>query len=148
MRLATLYVLMCILLSSCASQPPGEQFARQKIPVQIQSGKPVTINIHVTGSGVNDVGIRCSPEVWNALTNGPTPISVRLKSSNKEGVVISEVHPGSSGTSFLGYMPNVHYLFYIHGAHTGASVEIAFPNVPSEATSAEMIVCVSPNETL
>jgi hypothetical protein len=142
-KLAAVSVLACVS-TSCASQPPGEQYVRQKISIEVQSGKPITVEIRVSGNGPNDIGIRCSPEVWNTLTNGTKVIAVRLKSSDKEGVKIGGIDPGSGGTAFLGYMPNVHYLFYIHGSHTKASVEITFPNAPSGVTPAEIIVCKTP----
>lgn len=147
-QLAAVSVLACIF-TSCASQPPGEQFVRQKIPIEIQRGKTVTIEIHsLSGNGWNDVGIRCSPEVWNVLTNSTKTISVRLKSSNKPDTKVGGIDPSSGGTAFLGYIPNVHYLFYIGGRYRAkASVEITFPNAPAEATSAEIIVCKTPADT-
>jgi hypothetical protein len=147
-QLAAVCVLACIC-SSCASEPPDVQFVRQRIPVEIQRGKSLTIEIHsLSGNGVNDVGIRCSPEVWNALTNSTKAIEVRLKSSNKPSTQIGGVNPGSSGTAFLGYIPNVHYLFYISGEYRAkASVEIAFPNAPAGVTPAEIIVCKTPADT-
>jgi len=136
-------------LTSCGPQPPEVQFVRQKIPIEIQNGTPATIEISsLSGNGVNDVGIRCSPEVWNALTNGTKTIAVRLKSSDKPKTEIGGVDPASSGTAFLGYIPNVHYLFYISGEyHTKASVEITFPNAPPGTTHAEIIVCKTPADT-
>src|SRR5450432_2414238 len=117
------FVLMCIF-SSCAPQPAGEQFVHQKIPIEIQSGKTVTIEIHhLSGNGWNDVGIRCSPEVWNSLTNGTKSVTVQLKSSNKNKTEIGGVSPGSGDPYFLGYVPNVHYLFLIGGEyHANAMV--------------------------
>ncbi len=147
-QLAAVSVLVCIC-SSCAPQPPDVQYVRQRIPIEIQRGKPVIIEIHsLSGNGVNDVGIRCTPEIWNALTNGTNTISVRLKSSNKPHTKIGGVDPGSSGTAFFGYIPNVHYLFYIVGEYRAkASVEITFQNVPAGVTWAEIIVGKTPADT-
>jgi hypothetical protein len=100
-QFAAVIVPVCIL-SSCAPQTPEEQFVRQKIPVEIQSGKLVTIEIHhLSGNGWNDIGIRCSPEVWNALTNGANNITVQLKSSNKKTTEINGVNPGSGDPYFF-----------------------------------------------
>ena len=147
-QLVVVSVLACII-SSCASQTPGERLVRQKTPIEIQSGKTTTVEIHaLSGNGPNDVGIRCSPEVWNALTNGTKNITVQLKSSNKNGTKIYGVHPGGTAAGFLYLIPDVHYLFEIGGVyHAKASVEITFPNVPAEATRAEIIVCKTPADT-
>ena len=146
-QLAAVSLLAC-LFSSCASQPSGERFVSQKIPIEIQSGKTVTVEIRVSGNGPNDVGIRCSPEVWNALTNGTKTITVRLKSSNIKGAEIYGIHPGGSAAGFLYLISDVHYLFEIYGAyHAKASVEITFPNAPSGVTPAEIIVCKTPADT-
>ena len=122
---------------------------RQKIPVEVQRGKPVTIDIHsLSGNGVNDVGIQCSSEVWDALTNSADSITVRLKSSNSLDTTIGGVDPRSGGTAFLGRISNVHYLFYIGGRYGAkASVEIMFPNAPSGITHAEIIIGKTPSDT-
>jgi hypothetical protein len=146
-QLVTLAALSC-MVSSCVSQSPGERFVRQKIPIKIESGKPVTIEIILSGNGPNDVGIRCSPEVWNALTNGTKTITARLKSSDIKGAEIYGVHPGGSAAGFLYLISDVRYLFEIYGAyHAKASVEITFPNTPTEATHVEIIVCKTPADT-
>jgi len=128
---------------------PEKQYVRQTIPVEIQSGKPVTIEISsLSGNGVNDVGIRCSPEAWNTVTNGTKAIEVRLKSSTRPNTQIGGIDPASSGTAFLGYISNVHYLFYISGEYRAkAAVEITFPNAPEGTTHAEIIVCKTPTDT-
>ena len=128
---------------------PEQQYVRQKIPVEIQRGKPLTFEIHsLSGNGVNDVGIQCSSEVWSALTNGTKAIEVQLKSSNKSSTRIGGIDPASSGTAFLGYIPNVHYLFYISGEYRAkAAVQITFPNASEGTTSAEIIVCKTPADT-
>jgi hypothetical protein len=137
----------CVFLS-CKPQSPEEQFTRQKIPIEIQRGKPVTIEIpSLSGNGANDIGIQCSPELWNAITNGDQSITVRLKSSNRNDTEISSFDPRYS-PAFLGHIPNVHYLFNIAGEyHANAVVEITFQNGPIEATQAEIIVGKTPADT-
>jgi hypothetical protein len=142
------------ILCSCTAQPPEVQFVRQKIPVEIQRGKPVIVEIRsLSGNGSNDVGIRCSPDVWSALTNGSEQIIIQLRSSNKKGTEIGGISPGrggegKAGVGFLGYIPNVHYLFHIYGKHGAkASVEIIFPNAPEGTTRAEIIVGKTPIDT-
>ena len=141
--------IIAYAFSSCGPMSPEQQYVSQKISVEIQRGKPLTIEIDsLSGNGVNDVGIRCSSEVWNALTKGTKAIEVHLKPSNKPSTKIGGINPGSGGTAFLGYIPNVHYLFYISGEYHGnASVDITFPNAPEGATSAEIIVCKTPADT-
>jgi len=145
----TLTSVLAFVITSCITQPPGEGYVREKIPVEIESGKPVKIEISsLSGNGVNDIGIQCSPEVWNELTNGTKAITIRLKSSNKADTNIGGVDPGSGGTSFLGYIQNVHYLFYIGGRYRAkASVEITFANAPAGVTPAVIIVCKTPADT-
>jgi hypothetical protein len=135
-----------IFLPSCGKMPPDVQFVCQKIPIEIQRGKPVIIEIHsLSGNGANHVGIRCSPEVWNVLTNGTNVISVQLKSSNKPNTNIGGISPGGGR---LWPIELFHYLFYIGGEyHAKASVEITFPNAPEGTTSAEIIVCKTPADT-
>jgi len=97
---------------------------------------------------MNCVGIRCSPEVWNTLTNGTKAIAVRLKSSNKPRTEIGGVDPHSSSTGFLEHLPNVHYLFWINGEpRAKASVEIIFPNALDGTRRAEIIVGKTPIDT-
>jgi hypothetical protein len=127
---------------------PEKQFLRQTIPVEIQRAKPLIVKISCSGNGVNAVGIRCPPDVWAALTNGSTSITVNLKSSSKPNTEIGGADPTSDATGFLGYVPNVHYLFYITGPHHAeASVEIAFLNAPTGVTQAEIVVGRTPIDT-
>jgi hypothetical protein len=147
-QLFALIVLFC-LAASCASTTPEQYAVRQKIPIEIQADKPVTIEIHsLSGNGANEVGIRCPYEVWNVLTNSSKKITVRLKSSNKPDTQVGGVNPGSGSPYFLGYVPNVHYLFYIGGQfHAKAPVEIIFPNVPPGVTHAEILIGKTPADT-
>ena len=147
LQLVTLAVLLCIVIS-CVSQTSGERYVCQKIPIKIESGKSVTLEIILSGNGPNDVGIRCSSEVWHALTNGKKTITARLKSSNIKVAEIYGIYPSGSAAGFLYLIPNVHYLFEIYGAyHAKVSVEITFPNTPKESTHEEIIVCKTPADT-
>lgn len=134
------------VLASCGPQPPDVQFVRQKIPIQIQKGKPVTVAIHsLSGNGDNHIGLRCSPDVWNALVKGADSISVRLKSSDKAKTSIGGISPGSGR---LWPLESFHYLFFIGGEHRAkALVEITFSNAPPGTTKAEIIVCKTPADT-
>jgi hypothetical protein len=146
---ALVIVLACILLS-CASGPrSGPFFVRQRIPVEIARGKAITFDVNsLSGNGPNDVGIRCSPEIWNVLTNGTIATSVQLKSSNKSGVQIYGVDAAGTPAGFLYRIPDVHYLFEIVGPRRAkASIEITFPNAPAQPTRAEIIVCKTPADT-
>jgi hypothetical protein len=127
---------------------PEQQYVRQKIPVEIESGKPVTVEINLSGNGVNDVAIKCPPEVWNALMRPTKAIEVRLTSSDHPKTAIGGVDPTSGGTAFIGSLPNVHYLFYVYGEQNAkASMEITFPDAPPGTTRAEIIVGKTPADT-
>lgn len=148
-QLAAALGLACFS-SSCASRPPSEGFfVRQRIPIEIQSGKPVTIQIRVRSpGGQSEVGIRCSPEVWNALTNAPTGIIVQLLSSNAKRARIDRIPPG-----YGPYNPikSFYDLFYLNGMYRlfpRATVQITFPNVPPGVTPAEILVCRMPTDIL
>jgi hypothetical protein len=134
-------LLLISVVSSCRPMSLEEQFVRQKIPVEIQNGKTVRVEIHsLSGNGNNDVGIRCSPELWNFITNSTKELAVQLKDSSKPDTSIDAVNLGGGG-DFLGYLTNVHYLFRIGGPrHAQATVEITFPNGPDKPTPAEIIV--------
>lgn len=142
--------LFCVA-TSCAHKPfnPEQYALRQKIPIEIQTEKPVTIEISsLSGNGVNEVGIQCSPEVWNMLTNGTKNISARLVSSSKESTHVGDVAVGSGFRFFTGYVTNAHYLFYIDGKyHAKATVEITFPNAPAGVTQAEILIGKTPIDT-
>ncbi len=147
LRLIAVFV-MATILSSCGRQQPGERFVRQRIPVEIQKNQPLDVEIHSLSGDPNDIGIQCPIEVWNALTNNANTGSVRLKSSSKPGTQIFGIDTSSGGTSFIGYIPNTHYLFYIFGEPgANATVEITFSNAPAGTTSADIIVCKTPAET-
>jgi len=152
MRITWQFVMfssLTCLLSSCAPLTPEEHFVRQKISIEIHSDKTVTVEIHhLSGYGWNDVGIRCSPEIWNTLTNGTKNFTVKLIASNKNDTKIAGVSLVSGDPYFLGRVPNVHYLFLIGGEYkANATVEITFPNTPTETTHAEIIVGKTPADT-
>jgi hypothetical protein len=138
--------IAAMMCSSCGPMTPDEHFVRQKIPIEIQSGNPATIGIRsLSGNGWNEVGLRCSPEVWDALTNGSENISVRLKSSNKHGTEIYGVSPGHEN---LWHLESFHYLFLIGGEYRAkAVVEISFKNAPPRVTHAEILVIKTPADT-
>jgi hypothetical protein len=147
-RLA-LWLGICMLLLACRNSRHDDPFIHQEIPVMIQNGKSTTIKIGpLSGSSPNDVGVRCSNEVWKMLTKGSNSVSVLLKSSDKKGTMIGGVDPSSSGTSFLGHVPNAHYLFYIRGERDAtAVVEISFRNEIPQPFSVKIVVCKTPAET-
>jgi hypothetical protein len=128
---------------------PEAQYIRQSIPVEIESGKPITIQIQsLSGNGANDIGIRCSPEVWKVLGKNVEAVTVRLKSSDTPNTEIGGIGPRRGGGAFLGYIPNVNYLFYISGEHGAkASVEITFPDAPPGKSNADIIVGKTPIDT-
>src|SRR5436305_2013031 len=129
-RLAAVSVL-AYLSSGCGPKSPEQQYVRQKIPIQVRRGEPITVEISLSGNGPNDVGIQCTSEIWSALTNGTESITVRLKSSSKKNTEVYAVNPGGSAAGFLYLVPNGHYLFEIIGEYNAkASVEITFPNAP------------------
>jgi hypothetical protein len=130
------------------AQPPGEAYIHQSVPIEIEGGKAVVVEIWLSGNAPNDVGIRCSPETWQALTNSANGIAVALKSSSKTGTQIYGADVRFGGGYFLGYVTNVHYLFEISGErHAKASVIITFPTAPPGVTHAEIIVGKTPEDT-
>jgi hypothetical protein len=135
---------MTCLSSGCGPRS-AQDYVCQKIPIEIRRGEPITIEISfLSGSGANDIGIRCSPDVWSALTNGAgSGVTVRLKSSSKKSTEVRAVDPGGGwGLCYL--IPNGHYLFEIAGDyHAKASVEITFSNAPPGAPPVEIFVCRS-----
>jgi hypothetical protein len=81
-------------LSACRITP-DKQYIREKMPIAIQQSVQVIIKLGpLIGNGWNQVGIRCSPDIWKALSAGPGNFSVRLVSSDKDGTSISNVFPG------------------------------------------------------
>ncbi len=147
MKKALQLVAACVsvcALPSC-TMTPDEHYVRQIIPIKIQSGRPVTVEIILSGNGANHVGVRCSPQVWSELAKDPKKITVQLRSSTDEHAEIGGIAPGS-GKQWP--IEAFYYLFYISGDyHAKASVEITFPNAPPGTTPAEIIVCKTPPDT-
>jgi hypothetical protein len=136
-------------LTACGPMSREQHATREKIPVEIQSGSPLTVEIQsLSGNNWNDVGLRCSPEVWNALTNGTKRFSVRLKWSSKPDTEIGGLGLGFGFAHFLGYLPDAHYLFRIYGRYGAkALVEITFPDTPPGVTHAEILLGNTPVDT-
>jgi hypothetical protein len=137
---------MVCLFSWCSAASPDTQYVRQRIPIEIQSGKSVVVKIHsLSGNGWNEVGIRCSPDVWKMLLEGKDKLAVRVVSSNKNGTKIINVSPDDHK---LWPVESFHYLFSIGGEYRAdAAVEITFPSAPGGVTKAEMIVLKTPSDT-
>jgi hypothetical protein len=136
--------------SSCATSPPGESaLVLQRIPIEIQSGKPITVEIRVRSSGgQSEVGIRCPPEVWKTLTNGNSGIKVRLLSSNTNRAKIATIPIGYDSYNRI---KSMHDLFYLNGMYRlfpRVTVEITFPAAPAGTTHAEILVCRMATDSL
>lgn len=116
----------------------------QRIPIEVKGDKVVTLQMHgLVGSHM--VGIICSTEVWNELTNYQTRITVRLKSSDKQPAKVFGFELGGRYTTLCDQLANCHYFFAV-SAIGNAIVEISFPKMPIDAP-AEIIVCKTPEET-
>lgn len=137
--------VMAFLFSWCKASTDAH-FVREKIPIEIQSGKPVIIKISsLSGNGWNEVGIRCLPEIWKALMDEKSTIAVRLLSSSKNGTTVINIAPGDHK---LWPIESYYYLFSISGKYrSSASVEITFPSAPQGVTHAEMIILKTPSDT-
>ena len=141
----SLVILVACSLLSCSKQIAGEEYMREKIPIQIQAGKTVTVSLTLSGNGPNDVGIRCTPELWGALFNDKKPMEVRVRSSDYQGTRIYGVNPGGTPAGLLYVIPHVYYLFEITGdINSNATLDIIFPNAPQNAANAEIIVSKTP----
>jgi len=132
-RLIVVSTLACVFLSR-VRMTPDEQFMHQRIPIEIQGGKPAIIEIRsLSGNGWNKVGVRASPEAWNALTNGAPYVTIRLIPSNRNGTQI--IDQGSFDRPKLRPIESFHYLFTIGGEYrANASVEITFPIASPQVT--------------
>jgi hypothetical protein len=147
MKLAAQLVVVGVslwALSSCMS--PDGQYIAQTIPVRIQGTDPVTVEIRpLSGSGANEVGIRCGPDVWNLIMADKSAFSVRLVSTDKEGTNISDVSPGGG---MLWPAVRGYHLFHIGGRRGArATVQIKFPATLTGITNAELIVMKTPADT-
>ena len=119
---------------------------KQEIPIEIDAGKTVRIVIPwLSDNGWNDVGIQCSPEVWEKIARDANNIAVRLVSAGDSDTKIINVAPG--GNNLWG-IESYHYLFAIGGKYgTGAIVEIVFPSAPVGVTNAKIFVLQTPADT-
>lgn len=155
MRIAWQLIAVSVMVCLCSqcSMTPDQQYVREKIPIEIQSGKPITVKIHsLSGNGWNEVGIRCSSDVWQALRDGKNSIEVRLTSSSRNGTEVGDVSPGGYNFDPRGYklwpVDSFYYLFRIAGEYRArASVEITFKSAPEGVTHAEVIVLKTPSDT-
>jgi len=114
----------------------------QKVPVEIQGNTVLSMKIkHLAGEHM--VGIRCSLETWNKLTNYQNEISVQIKSADNPPAQVFAIEPGRQGTTCDS--ANCHYFFAI-SAKGDVVLEISFRQMPIKA-SAEIIVCKTPEQT-
>jgi hypothetical protein len=120
--------------------PDGNRFILQKIPIKIEAGKPIQLELRPTGGG-NQVGLRCMPEARTFLTNGPNSIKVRLLSPNKEGTFLYHIDPHRG--SGLWPIEAFYYLFQLYGK-SKSSVEITFTKAPPGVTPTQIIVLKHP----
>jgi len=134
-----------VWLASC-KMSPDEQYVSEKVPIEIDQDKPVVVEIRsLSGNGWNDVGIRCSPEIWDALSAAGGNVSVRLVSSGQGATKLIDVSPGGHK---LWPINSFYYLFAIDGRRgTSAKVEIAFPASRLRATHVEFLVLKTPADT-
>jgi hypothetical protein len=148
MKLAwkTIAISAMVCLFSWCKASDDARYIRQQSPIEIQTGKTVTVYIRsLSGNGWNEVGIRCSPDICNKLLEGKDKITVRLVSSNKNGTKIINVSPDGHK---LWPVDSFHYLFSIGGEYrANASVEISFPSAPEGVTHADLIVLKTPSDT-
>ena len=144
------YFGLTYVCASCASRPLSENsFILERIPIEIQRGKPVIFTIRARSpGGLSEVGVRCSLDVWNTLTNGPGYVNVKLLSSNTQLAEVTGIPPGYGAFSPVS---SFHDLFWMKGLYRlfpRATVQITFPNAPSGVTHAEVFVCRMPTDSL
>jgi hypothetical protein len=139
-------VLAMACLSGCMAGSDDARYIRQQSPIEIQDGKPVAVYIRsLSGNGWNEVGIRCSQDVWKTLREGNDKLTVRLLSSSRGGTKIINASPDDHK---LWPVDSFHYLFSIGGEYrANALVEMTFPRLPAGVTKAEMIVLKTPSDT-
>jgi hypothetical protein len=116
------------------------------MPIEIQAAKTARIVVGpLSGNGWNEVGVRCSADVWEKIAAGASNITVRLVSADSSATKIINVTPGSHK---LWPVESFYYLFAIGGDRgTSATVEIAFPNAPAGITNAEILMLKTPSDT-
>ena len=134
-------IVACILVgTSCKYNSGTEAWIDQLVPIKVENGKVITIELQNV-SRDHSVGIRCSPQMWNALIKDPQNITVRLNSPDEHKGKIAEFEPARLGTE-CDSVPGARYLFTITG--TGrAVVEVVFKNMPEQVWPVEIILCKS-----
>lgn len=162
-ELAIMSVVACVCLcAGCMHQDwtthPWKYLVWQRIPVMVQQGNPVDVEIRVRADA-NTLSIRCSPEVWHALVNSTNTTTIQIEDSTSKGATVDWVKPGwlmrrpaseggglrPAGVTYL--IPDAQYLCQIYAKHRGkANVRIVFPNGPKEPSPAEIIVEKNPPE--
>lgn len=132
-------------VSSC-TMSPDQQYVEQQIPISIEARKPAVVNIaSLSGNGWNEVGVRCSPGVWDELSVNENTISIRLVSSSKSGTKIINVSPNSHK---LWPVESFHYLFSIGGEPgSKAAVELTFLSAKPGTMHVQVIVLKTPADT-
>jgi hypothetical protein len=137
---------MACLFSWCRAASDDARYIRQQSPIEIKDGEPVTVYIRsLSGNGLNEVGIRCSPDAWKVLHQGKDKITARLVSSDRSGTKIINVSPDDHK---LWPIDSFHYLFSIGGKYrANALIEIVFPSAPAGVIKAEVIVLKTPSDT-
>ena len=133
----TLFVLSCL---SCGRNDP---YVYQRTPIVIGSEKVVAIEMRCL-KGTHVVGIHCQTQAWNALTNCKQGIKVSIKSTDNPALLLP-VQLGYKGST-CDQIDDTHYLFSVQ-ARGNLVVEIVFPNMPAEASPADIIVCKTPAQT-
>jgi hypothetical protein len=143
-KIVTVLAMACLSWSMAGSD--DARYIRQQLPIEIQDGKPVTVYIRsLSGNGWNEVGIRCSQDVWKTVREGKDKITVRLLSSSRGGTKIINVSPDDHK---LWPVDSFHYLFSIGGKYrANALVEMTLPSLPAGTTKAEVIVLKTPSDT-
>ena len=134
---------VCILLCiSCVSRI-GQPFVHQRIPIEVQGDKVVVLEMHGL-AGSHMVGIRCSPELWDELTNCQKGITVRLKSADTQPAEVFAIEPGRARTT-CDQVASCRYFFAV-SATGNVVVEISFPKM-TIVGPAEIIICKTPEQT-
>jgi hypothetical protein len=143
-----LLILTGCILSSCATGRSTEEKrigVREKIPIEIQGGKPLIVTLHThSPGGVAAVAIRCSPEVWKSLTGGGDDFTVQLVSSRWSATIRRE--RGDHWATQDYYV--LFSLLENYQPFTKIKVRITFPNAPPQVTRVDLNVFRMPTDSL
>lgn len=144
-----LMILTGCILSSCATSRSTEEKrigVREKIPIEIQGGRPVTVTLHTRSpGGVAAVAIRCSPEVWKSLTGGNDDFKIQLVSSRWSHVTIRKEKGDHWATQ------DYYVLFCLldnYRPFEKVKVQIVFPNAPPGIIHADIDAFRMPTDSL